>query len=123
MPLLFLNGAEVEALLPMAECIEMVAGALAALARGEALQPLRSAHWLPDRRGLLGVMPGYVGGMGGSPPVLGSKVISVFFDNHRHGLDSHQGVVLLFEPERGVPLAVLDAAVLRSSRSLFGLRE
>jgi ornithine cyclodeaminase/alanine dehydrogenase-like protein (mu-crystallin family) len=46
MPLLFLNRADVESL---HECIEVVEQALRALARGEAVQPLRAAHWMPDR--------------------------------------------------------------------------
>jgi ornithine cyclodeaminase/alanine dehydrogenase-like protein (mu-crystallin family) len=51
MPLLFLNREDVEALLPMEECIEVVEAGLRVLARGGAVQPLRSAYWMPDRHG------------------------------------------------------------------------
>ena len=120
MPLLFLNRADVEALLPMAECIEVVEEALRALARGDALQPLRSALWMPDRHGLLGVMPGILGSLGGgdpNDPVTGVKVITVMPGNHAHGEESHQGVVVLFEQERGRPLAVLDATAITAIRT------
>ncbi len=58
MPILFLNREDVETLLPMEECIEVVEAGLRVLARGGAVQPLRTAYWMPDRHGLLGVMPG-----------------------------------------------------------------
>jgi ornithine cyclodeaminase/alanine dehydrogenase-like protein (mu-crystallin family) len=117
MPLLFLNHAEVESLLPMDECIEVVEQALRALARDEAVQPLRSAHWLPDRHGLLGVMPGVLGSLGSEAPVMGVKVITVMPGNHAHGEESHQGIVVLFEQERGRPLAVLDATAVTAIRT------
>jgi ornithine cyclodeaminase len=113
--MLFLDREEVERLLPMGECIEVMAGALAALARGEALQPLRQAHWLPDRRGLLGVMPGALWDDGGE--VLGLKVITVFPGNHARGEESHLGSVLLFEADLGKPVALLDAAAVTAIRT------
>jgi ornithine cyclodeaminase/alanine dehydrogenase-like protein (mu-crystallin family) len=117
MSLLFLNRANIEALLPMTECIEVVEEALRILTRGEALQPLRSALWMPGRHGLLGVMPGMLGSLGGDDPVAGVKVITVMPGNHAHGEESHQGLVLLFEQERGRPLAVLDATAVTAIRT------
>ena len=114
--MLILNREEVERLLPMGECIEVMAEALSALARGEALQPLRQAHWLPDRRGLLGVMPGALWG-GGDDTVLGIKVITVFPGNHEKGEESHLGSVLLFDGEMGKPLASLDGAAVTEVRT------
>jgi ornithine cyclodeaminase len=115
MTALFLNREDVEALLPVGECIEVMAGALGALARGEAFQPLRAAHWLPDRRGLLVTMPGGLFGEDGG--VLGVKVLTVFPGNAAHGEESHQGAVLLFEAEHGRPLAFLDASSITAIRT------
>lgn len=130
MPVLILNGREVETLLPMGECIEVVERALAALARGEALQPLRQALWLPDRRGLLGLMPGHAPSVlqetatsGGAGGALGLKVVTVFPGNHPTpgasgpALPSHQGVVMLFDADRGNPVAILDAASITAIRT------
>ncbi len=111
---LYLSAAEIERLLPHGECIEAMAQALTALARGEAVVPLRSMLWTPGREGLLGVMPGY---LAGSPPLLGIKVISFFPGAHEVGLDSHQGSVLLFEAQYGAPLAILDAATVTAIRT------
>ena len=52
--ILVLSEAEVERLLPMEECIEVMSRALAALARGEMFQPLRSVVRPPDAAGLSG---------------------------------------------------------------------
>lgn len=119
MSVLFLNREDVETLLPFRECIEVMAGALAALARGEAFQPLRSAHWLPDRRGLLVTMPGglFAGPEGEDYGILGVKVLTVFPANAAHGEESHQGAVLLFEAAHGRPLAFLDAASITAVRT------
>jgi len=117
MPLLFLNRTEVEALLPYGECIEVMAEVLAALARGEAVQPLRSVCWLPDRRGGLGVMPGALLAGGGDGEVFGLKVITVFPGNHARGEESHLGVVLLFEADLGRPVAMLEASSVTAIRT------
>ena len=100
-------------MLPMSDCIDVMAAALGALGRGAGLNPLRSALFLPDRSGLLGMMPGYLA----SPPALGMKAVTVFPENHGTELDSHQGVVLLFEPERGRLLAVVDAGEVTAIRT------
>ena len=105
MDVLIVNDQQVRALLPMNECIELMERALGTLAREDALQPLRTAMWQPDRSGLLGLMPGWLG----EPRALGIKVVTVFPGNHGTDLDAHQGVVLLFDTDDGRLLAVIDA--------------
>jgi len=97
----------------MAECVEVVDEALRAVARGDVVLPLRTIVWLPDRHGVLGVMPGYLG----VGKLLGVKAITVMPDNHGTPLDSHQGVVLLFEAERGRLLSILDATAITTIRT------
>jgi len=108
-----LTGAEIRRLLPMADCIEAVDGALRALARGEAAQPLRSITWLPDRHGLLGTMPGFLG----PAEALGLKAITVMPGNLGTPFESHQGVVLLFEPRNGSLRGILDASSITAIRT------
>ena len=100
-------------LLPMAECIDAMGQALLALTRGDAVLPLRSMVWMPDRSGLLGLMPAYLG----VPRSLGLKVISYFPGNHGTDRDSHQGAVLLFDASRGNLLAVIDATSITAIRT------
>ena len=111
--MLILTQSEVRALLPMDACIELVARALASLSAGEVVNPLRSAIWLPDRSGLLGLMPGFVA----EPAALGLKVVGVFAGNHRTQLDSHQGFVALFDEQTGVPTALLQGSEITAIRT------
>jgi ornithine cyclodeaminase len=97
----------------MAECVDVMAEALRTLARGEAVLPLRTMVWLPDRRGLLGLMPAYLG----SPAILGLKVVSVMPGNHGTEYGSHQGTVMLFEVEHGCAVAVMDASSITEIRT------
>lgn len=113
MEIFVISGAEVRRLLPMAECIEVMAGALETLARGEGANPLRSMLFNGDRSGLFGMMPAFLG----SPAAIGMKAVTVFPGNHGTELDSHQGVVLLFEPVRGRLLAVVDASEITALRT------
>ncbi len=113
MNVLVVSQAEVPVLLPMHECMDIMAKALAALARGEALMPLRSVMWLPERVGALGTMPAYAA----DRAVMGLKVISVFPGNHGTEFDSHQGAVMLFETKNGRPLAIVDATSITAIRT------
>ena len=101
MDLLVLNGQDVARLLPMRDCIQVMRDALAALARGEALVPLRMVMRIPGASGFLGLMPGHLSAQAGRPGALGLKAVSVFPGNARRGIDTHQGAVLLFDPETG----------------------
>jgi ornithine cyclodeaminase len=104
---------DVPALLPMAECVEVMAEALMTLARGNAVLPLRSLVRLPDRPGLLGLMPAYLG----APAIMGLKVVTVMPQNHGTPYDSHQGAVLIFEVEHGRLLAVVDGSSVTAIRT------
>jgi len=104
MKTLVINKQEVSELLTMEACIELMSTTFKNFSAGNAIQPLRNALWLPDKSGLLGMMPAYTGDKGN----LGIKVVSVFPDNHAKGLSSHQGVVLLFESNTGEMYAILD---------------
>ena len=108
-----LSGSDVEVLLPMDECIDVVGHALAALSNDESVNPLRSLVQFPSGAGLLGLMPAVTG----SPPVTGIKVLTVMSGNEGTPYDSHQGAVMLFELEHGRPLAFVDASAITAIRT------
>jgi ornithine cyclodeaminase len=110
---LIVNQSEVPRLLPMKECIEVMARAFAALARSEATMPQRQIVWLGDKSGALGLMPAHISGLG----ALGLKAVTFFPRNEGTELDSHQGAVLLFEAGRGRLLAIIDATSVTSVRT------
>jgi ornithine cyclodeaminase/alanine dehydrogenase-like protein (mu-crystallin family) len=104
---------EVPGLLPMHECMDVMAGALSTLARGGAILPLRPLMRIPQKAGILGMMPAYME----TPDALGVKIITVFNGNHGTEYDSHQGVVLLFEADHGSIVAVIDASSVTAIRT------
>ena len=114
MKLLILNHSEVEQLLLMDQCIAAMEEALSARARGDAAQPLRTI-FKPDRvKGVMAMMPAF---RAGDSPVFGLKAICVFPGNATTGLDAHQGGVMLFHGETGVPLALVNASAITAIRT------
>ncbi len=110
---LYINKEKIAELLPMNECIDVMKQMFYSLAKQECAQPLRSLMWLPDKTGLLGMMPGNAETLG----IMGIKVISVFHGNAEKGYPSHQGVVILFDAKNGQPLMFFDAAEITAIRT------
>jgi len=107
-----LRGADVKALLPMDTCIDLMRTTMIAVSEGRVRLPLRSV--LPvSSGGLMGNMPGYLA----EPECFGVKLVSIFPGNVAAGFSSHLGLVLLFEPEHGRPVAMLDAAEITAIRT------
>ena len=114
MKILILDSEQIRDLLPMRECIELMADALSSLARGEVFQPLRTIIRPPEARGLLGLMPAYRTGDHGA---LGMKAICVFPGNPAIGKDAHQGAVMLFSRETGEMIALMNASEITAIRT------
>ena len=108
-----LRGAEIRALLPMAECIDLMGATMAALSAGHARVPLRTVMRLPGDHGMMGVMPGALT----DPACFGVKLLSLFPGNVAAGYSSHLGLVMLFEAEHGLPVAMMDAAEITAIRT------
>lgn len=103
---------EVRARLTYEVCIPLVRQAMIAFSRGETRQLLRSIIPLGEGR-MFGIMPGALG----ERAVFGAKLISVFPTNFAEGRPSHQGVVVLFDGESGVPVCVADAGEITAIRT------
>ncbi len=118
MPIRIVNAHEVDRLLPMAECIRLMREAMPLAGAGGAVQPIRTALRLPDGRGLLGMMPGYLPARPKAvAPQLGIKVVTVYPGNFGTNLGSHQGMVLLFDAADGRPLAIIEAREVTAIRT------
>ena len=101
MQTLLLSDRDVVKLLPMAECIEVMAEALADLSAGQMHQPLRTIVRPPGAIGLMGLMPSY---RSGAHALYGLKAVCVFPGNTALGKDAHQGSVMLFSAQpAGIP--------------------
>jgi len=108
----FIDRDEVARRLTYDRCIPIVRAAMIAFSRGETRQHLRSIIPLSEGR-LFGIMPGAMGGDG----PFGAKLISIFAGNAAKGRQSHQGLVVLFDPETGAPVCVVDAGEITAIRT------
>src|SRR5215471_10972601 len=117
MPVLILSHRDVLAALPPQACAEAMAAVLAAHARGETYQPLRSVQVPPDAAGFMGLMPCWRGTHDGAGAAFALKALCLMPGNPARGLDTHQGTVTMFDGETGVPTAILDASAITAVRT------
>jgi ornithine cyclodeaminase/alanine dehydrogenase-like protein (mu-crystallin family) len=108
----FIDREEVTRRLTYDVCIPIVRDAMIALSRGETMQLLRSVMKLGQGR-FFGVMPGAMGAQG----PFGAKLISVYTQNFVLGKQSHQGVIVLFEPETGEVACLVHAGEVTAVRT------
>lgn len=107
-----ISAEEIARTLPISECIDVIEAAMKAVSAGDTLQPLRSIMPVGDGNAM-GMMPGAMG----EPPVHGMKLISLYPENPKRGLSSHQGLMLIFDTDNGTPIACLDASELTALRT------
>lgn len=110
--MIIIDRDEVRERLTYEVCIPIVRDAMIALSAGETRQLLRSIIPLAEGR-MFGVMPGALG----ERAPFGAKLISVFPENFAKGIQSHQGLVLLFDPESGAPVCVAHAGEVTAIRT------
>lgn len=103
-----LDESAVRAVLQMRDLIPVMAGALADLSSGKVVQPVRVIVPVVEHQGFLGVMPAY-------GPGLGAKLVT--FYPHNQGVHTHHATILLFRPETGEPLAIIDGRLITEMRT------
>ena len=106
--MLVLSRAEVEDLLDLDELRRALARAHEELSEGKASLPPRIAA--NTEAGLLGAMPGYLPSTG-----LGCKLVSLFPGNVDR--PTHQAAIVLFDPENGTPVALMDGTYITATRT------
>jgi alanine dehydrogenase len=115
-PVLILSRRDVEAVLDPDALVDALAAAMAELSSGAASVPQRNAAMVGPVGGALLAMPAYVPGAG----ALAAKLVGQFPQNPDRGLPSHVAVVAVFDPETGVPQAVMDGEVITAARTAAG---
>ena len=113
MSIRIIDAEQVRRLLPMAECIDVMAEAMTAASSGGVVQPLRTVLPVDDRGGQLFVMPAASSSLG----CYGAKLISLTPANPGKGLPTIRGDYLLFEGDTGASIALIDAASLTAIRT------
>jgi ornithine cyclodeaminase len=108
-----LSAGQIRRLLPMIDCIDVMATAMVAASGGVTSIPPRLVSPLDDGSGALLAMPGGAATIA----VYGAKLISVHPDNPRRGLPAIQGALMLFDHETGTPVALMDGAEVTGIRT------
>ncbi len=110
--MLVLGRRDVEALLEPGLCLAAVERAMIALHRDRAIQPERTV--VPRDRGASALfMPAVLA----EPPILGTKVVTIYPANHDLGIASHHGGLLVFEADGGRPIALIEGSAVTAIRT------
>jgi ornithine cyclodeaminase/alanine dehydrogenase-like protein (mu-crystallin family) len=124
MRVLTLSDADIHAALSPQACEQAMAAVLAARARGDAFNPLRTVTVPPGAAGFIGLMPAYASasatgeeGPGYAGAAFGLKAICLIPGNPARGLDAHQGTVSLYDGDTGMPTAILNASAITEIRT------
>ena len=111
--MLILNRAAVAACLSHADCIEALDPAMRAVSAGLAIMPLRQYLKVPGSSVKFTLMPGYVD----APRCFGVKIVSKAEREPGSPWGSHVGAVMVFSPDEGIPVALLDGSELTAIRT------
>jgi alanine dehydrogenase len=110
---LILSAADVRQVLDMSSAIEAVRDAHVAHAMGRVVMPIRLSMAWDDRPSEMEAMPAFLG----SAPAFGVKLITYVGTNTARGLPAISAVIVLFDPDDGHPVAVMDGAVVTATRT------
>jgi len=111
----YINGPDIAKLaLSDAEILAAVESGLRAQGEGKvAIEP--RVHLTADKsfNGHFNVLRGYVAPLG----LAGVKIVSDYVDNYKHGLPSELGMLNLFHPRTGAPVALINATWITDART------
>jgi len=111
MDILMLTETEVQRLLDPDALLDALAEGFRALSSGLVDAPKRIGVSVPGT-GFLLAMPAY---QQGREVVV--KLVSVFHENQRFGIPSHQALICLFDQETGTPISIMDGIAITALRT------
>ncbi len=101
----------VRSLLRLDELIPAMDHALREFSAGRIVQPARHMLAAPSPGGHFAAMPA------AGAAAMGAKLVSIYPANAERGLPTHLALIVLFAPETGVPLAVMDGRLITELRT------
>jgi ornithine cyclodeaminase/alanine dehydrogenase-like protein (mu-crystallin family) len=106
-----LDEEAVRAVLRWEPLIDEMEAALTSLSQGRVIQPLRNLITIEEGKRYLGVMPAV------AEDAMGLKAVSFYPGNAGTALPTHLAMILLFRPDNGEPLAVMDGRLITEMRT------
>lgn len=113
--MIILDADDVREALPMRDAIAAMKEAYASLSDGTAVVPLRTRLSIPNSDALSLFMPAYVHSK--NSEALAIKAVSLFPTNPSRGLAYIQAAVLVFDPQTGRAIALLEGSSLTAIRT------
>lgn len=111
--MLILSEKQVQTLIDIRELIEALEQAHIQYSMGKAVMPVRLVVPLPDIKGRITSMPGYLD----QDKALGMKVVTYFQDNPTRGLPAILATIMLFSSETGKIIAAIDGSHITAIRT------
>ncbi len=109
---------DVERLLPVGPCVDVMRQAMIATSRGDVTLPIRQFMPVPGAPGKLALMPGTYGEAGTADDAsFGIKLVCKYDRPHGDPLGTHVGMVMLFDSAKGIPLAMVEGSSLTAIRT------
>ena len=109
-----ITEAMVEEHLSLPECISAMREVMIAVSNQEATLPIRSFMPIPHQPGKMAIMPGTIEDPG---PCFGIKLVCKYERAPDSPYGTHVGMVLVFDSEKGIPLAMIEGASLTAIRT------
>ena len=107
----FVTESEVAAVLRMEDLIPAMRQAMIDFSRGRVGQPTRHIVPVTQYGGFFGGMPAV------TPSGMGAKLVAFYPDNGKKNLPTHMATIVLFDPETGEPLVVMDGRLITEMRT------
>jgi ornithine cyclodeaminase/alanine dehydrogenase-like protein (mu-crystallin family) len=108
---MYLDEDRIRGLLRWDQLIAAMEAALADFSLGRVLQPVRNMLTIEEGKRYLGIMPAV------AADAMGAKLVSFYPQNAATGLPTHMAMIVLFSPQTGEPLAVMDGRLITEMRT------
>ena len=108
---MFVGEAEVQKHLDWGPLIAAMETALIAFSAGRVIQPVRNMLTIEEGKRYLGIMPAV------ADDAMGLKLVCFYPGNAGSSVPTHTAMILLFRPETGEPLAVMDGRLITEMRT------
>jgi thiomorpholine-carboxylate dehydrogenase len=109
--ILNLSEADIAKVLTYERLIPTMESALTAFSAGRVIQPVRNMLTIEEGKRFLGIMPAV------TDEGMGAKLVCFFPKNAGSKLPTHLGMIMLFRPDTGQPLAFLDGRLITEMRT------
>ena len=110
---IILSQREVKLCLPMSKAIQAVREAYIAFAKGQVKMPPVMHLDVSQYNGEIDIKSGYIEDFG----LIGTKIASGFYDNHKLGLPPGIAIIILMDLKTSMPLAIMDGTYVTAYRT------